>query len=77
MFLVGFSWKSEKTPERMPPRRCACNAINCFAQAATGSPLLEHFSFCYRLPCPIHSAFFCGMGGIPKRFRSTQFPKML
>jgi hypothetical protein len=38
---------------------------------------LEHFSFCYKLPCPTHSAFFCGMGGIPTKFRSTQFPKML
>jgi transposase len=28
------------------------------------------------LPCPIHSAFFCGMGGIPTKFRSTPFPKM-
>src|ERR1035441_10198645 len=34
------------------------------------------FCFCYKLPCPIHSAFFCGMGGIPTKFRSTQFPKM-
>ena len=36
---------------------------------------LEHF--CYKLPCPIHSAFFCGMGGIPTKFRSTLFPKKL
>jgi peptidoglycan-N-acetylglucosamine deacetylase len=26
---------------------------------------LEHFVFCYRLPCPILSVFFCGKGGIP------------
>jgi len=38
---------------------------------------LEHFSFCYKVPCPIHSAFFCGMGGIPTKFRSTQFPRKL
>ena len=45
-------------------------------QTATARGLpFEHFSFCYKLPCPIHSAFFCGMGGIPAKFRSTQFLK--
>jgi transposase len=38
---------------------------------------LEHFRIYCRLPCPIHSAFFCGMGGKPTKFRFTQFPKML
>jgi hypothetical protein len=27
---------------------------------------LEYFRFCYKLPCPILSVFFCGKGGIPK-----------
>ncbi len=42
-----------------------------------GSGRIEHFCFCYRLPCPIHSAFSSGMGGRPTNFRSTQFTKML
>ena len=37
--------------------------------------VLEHFRVCRRLSCPIHSAFFCGMGGKPTEFRSAQFPK--
>ncbi len=40
-------------------------------------PQIEHFRFSYRLQCPIHSAFFCGMGGRPTNFRSTPFRKML
>jgi hypothetical protein len=47
------------------------------ASSLPAEPLLEHSSFNYELPCPIHSAFFCGMGGIPTKLRSTQFPKNL
>ena len=69
-----------------PRRPCACS----FSSARVGPHLwppvldtyrtpqisLEHFRICYRPPCPIHSAFSSGMGGMPMNFRSTDFPKM-
>jgi len=36
-----------------------------FSPSVVGSkiyPALEHFRFCYRLPCPIHFRVFCGNG---------------
>ncbi len=38
---------------------------------------LEHFCFCSRLLCLIHSAFSRGMGGRSTGLRSTQFTKAL
>src|ERR1019366_3796290 len=39
--------------------------------------VLKHFRIYCRLGCPILSALFCGKGGKPTKFGSTQFRKML
>ncbi len=47
------------------------------ADRARQAARLGNSCLCCRPLCPIHSAFFCGMGGIPTEFRPTLFVKML
>jgi hypothetical protein len=68
------SWPSELSP---PNPALTADGLERHSDCYPSVPVsrLKRFSFCYRLLCPIHSAFFRGMGGKPMELWTTPFPK--